>query len=211
MKKSLLLKIVCLIFTITIGSQTLAQTNFVKERGKFVYLSSLSFGKGINDIQFESRIVKNNISLISIHQVLAYQFNPYVHLGVGAGYDMWPKTGFIPIYANLNVNFIDGKWTPFAYLNTGYGFKWYVTQKPEPMTRVIHGSRPGAYGESGVGLNIKMSKKFSLLFSVNYKVQQTFINYSVVEEDQPDLSQISTNRSAFALYHFLGFKLGFLF
>lgn len=206
----------CLLFVfatliLSLNFQSQAQNAFKKERGKFVYLSSLSFAKGMNDIQFENRTVKNNMAVISLNQLLAYKFNPYFYMGIGAGYDMWPKTGFIPLYASFNVNFLDGNWSPFFYLNTGYSFKWYVTQKPEPMTRVIHGSKAGAYGESGIGLNLKMNKKFSLLFSVNYKIQQTNINYSVIEGDQPDLSQISTNRSAFALYHFLGFRLGFLF
>ena len=207
--KCLLFVLVTLILSMNFHAQ--AQNAFKKERGKFVYLSSLSFAKGMNDIKFEQRTVENNIAVISLNQLLAYKFNPYVFMGIGAGYDMWQKTGFIPIYASFNFNIIDGDWSPFIYFNTGYSFKWYITQKPEPMTRVIHGSKAGIYGESGIGLNMKMNKKFSLLFSVNYKLQQTNISYSVIEGDQPDLSQISTNRSAFALYHFLGFKLGFLF
>lgn len=211
MKKIQFLRLILLMGIIIISTSSFAQNKFKKEDGKFVYLSSISFGKGFNDIKFEERTVQNNIAVISVHQVLAYKFNPYLVVGMGAGYDMWRKTGFIPLYSHITVNFIDNKWTPFFYLNAGYSFKWYVTQKPEPMTRVIHGAQTGAYGESGLGLSMKMNDKFSLLFSVNYKLQQTEINYSVPEPDQPDLSQIATNRSAFALYHFLGFKLGFLF
>ena len=188
-----------------------AQGVFKKEEGKFVYLSSLGFAKGVNDIHFEGRTVKNNISVISIHQVLAYQFNPYVVLGIGAGYDLYTKTGFIPLYAHLTVNFMNHKWAPFWNLNAGYSFKWYVNQKPESMTRVIHAAQTGLYGESGLRLKMKMTKKFSLLFSVNYKLQQSQIFYSVVEPDQPDISLLATNRSTLALYHFVGFKLGFLF
>jgi hypothetical protein len=176
--------------------QVQAQGVFKKEEAKFVYLSSLGFAKGVNDIHFDGRTVKNNIPVISIHQVLAYQFNPYVILGVGAGYDLYSKTGFIPLY---------------THLTAGYSFKWYVNQKPEPMTRVIHAARTGLYGETGLGLKMKMSPKFALLFSVNYKLQQSHIYYSVIDESQPDISQLATNSSAFALYHFLGFKLGFLF
>lgn len=211
MKKIQFLRLILLMGIIIISTSSFAQNKFKKEDGKFVYLSSIAFGKGFNDIKFEERTVQNNIAVISVHQVLAYKFNPYLVVGMGAGYDMWRKTGFIPLYSHITVNFIDNKWTPFFYLNAGYSFKWYVTQKPEPMTRVIHGAKTGAYGESGLGLSMKMNDKFSLLFSVNYKLQQTEINYSVPEPDQPDLSQIATNRSAFALYHFLGFKLGFLF
>lgn len=191
--------------------QVQAQGVFKKEEAKFVYLSSLGFAKGVNDIHFDGRTVKNNIPVISIHQVLAYQFNPYVILGVGAGYDLYSKTGFIPLYTHLTVNFMNNDWAPFWNLNAGYSFKWYVNQKPEPMTRVIHAARTGLYGETGLGLKMKMSPKFALLFSVNYKLQQSHIYYSVIDESQPDISQLATNSSAFALYHFLGFKLGFLF
>ena len=65
--------------------------------------------------------------------------------------------------------------------------------------------------QNGLGIKMKMSPKFALLFSVNYKLQQSHIYYSVIDESQPDISQLATNSSAFALYHFLGFKLGFLF
>jgi hypothetical protein len=211
MKNIQFLRLLIIVIFISIPIINFAQSNFKKEEGKFVYISSVGFAKGLNEIVFESRNVQNNIPVISLHQVLAYKFNPYLVLGLGAGYDMWPKTGFIPLYASFLVNFVDNKWSPFWYLNAGYSFKWYVNQKPEPMTRVIHGSKTGVYGESGLGLQLKMNPKFSLLFSVNYKMQQSYINYSVIESDQPDLSQISTNRSAFSLYHFLGFKLGFLF
>jgi hypothetical protein len=211
MKRMIFMKfIVGVILTVSIVSLH-AQTEFKKEEAKFVYLSSLSFAKGINDINFAGRTVKNNIALVSMNQVIAYKFIPYLYVGIGAGYDMWQKTGFIPLYTSLNVNFMKGNWSPFFYLNTGYSFKWYLTQKPESMTRVIHGSKTGFYGESGLGLKMKMNEKFSLLLSVNYKLQQSHISYSVQDPDQPDLSQISTNSSTLALYHFLGFRLGFLF
>lgn len=211
MKRISFLRLLVVIIFITIPFLSSSQSQFKKEDGKFVYLTSVGFAKGLQDISFESRKVPNNITVISLHQVLAYKFNPYINLGLGAGYDMWQKTGFIPLYASFTINFMDNKWSPFWYLNAGYAFKWYVNQKPEAMTRVIHGSKTGAYGESGLGLQLKMNPKFSLLFSLNYKLQQTHINYSVIESDQLDFSLISTNRSAFALYHFLGFKLGLLF
>ena len=60
--KCLLFVLVTLILSMNFHAQ--AQNAFKKERGKFVYLSSLSFAKGMNDIKFEQRTVKNNIAVI---------------------------------------------------------------------------------------------------------------------------------------------------
>jgi len=76
------------IFTLTC-SNVFAQKQFQKEEAKFVYLSSISFAKGINDIEFAGRIVPNKIALVSVNQVIAYKFNPFIYTGIGAGYDMW--------------------------------------------------------------------------------------------------------------------------
>ena len=72
--------IVLAILFLSLNFQSQAQNAFKKERGKFVYLSSLSFAKGMNDISFEQRTVKNNIAVISLNQLLAYKFNPYVFM-----------------------------------------------------------------------------------------------------------------------------------
>ena len=206
--KSFLLQIIIIFI---IGGQLSAQNNYKKTESKFVYLTSVGFSTGVGEIKYEEKKLKNTIPIIRVHQVLAYQFNNYFTLGLGAGLDAWKNTAFIPLYLNLNVNFLDKKTTPLWHLHTGYSFKWYESQKPEDGTRVIHGAKTGLYGETGLGVNIKFLQKVSFLITVNYTVQESQLKYSVINPNEEDFSKYSTNRSKNVLYHFIGIKLGILY
>jgi len=182
-----------------------------KQESKFVYATSLGFNSGLGNIRIPNKTVPVRMAEFFLQQLLAYQFNNYVYTGIGAGITIWKRTAFIPIYAALHINFMDRKVTPHWYCNIGYSFKWYMKTEPEALTRVIHGATTGIYGESGFGVKVKVSDKFSVLAVANYMLQQSSIRYSVIEPNEPDFSAYATNRSQTALYHFVGFKVGFLY
>lgn len=182
-----------------------------KSESKFVYQTSFGFSNGLGKIQFDDRSITNNIPTFKVQQLLAYQFNNYIIAGVGGGLDIWKKSAFIPLYANLSVNFINRNVTPHWYLNVGYAFKWYVSTRPDPMTLVIHGAAPGPYGETGLGIKIRMSDRLSFIITANYMAYYSQINYSVVEPDEIDFSKYATNRSMKTFYHFVGLKVGVMY
>jgi len=181
------------------------------QTAKFVYMSSLGCSIGVGDIKFEDRTISNNIFTVSVSQLLAYQFNNYIFTGVTAGLDIWNRTAFIPITATIGISLLDKNVTPFIYLNGGYSFKWYVNSQPENATKVIKGGSPGIYLESGLGVKLRMNPKLSLIFMLEYKAQQSTIQYSVIEPGEVDFSKYSTNRTQTVFYHFPGIKLSFLF
>lgn len=199
--KKILITITALLL---IAGSMYAQPRQKQKESRFVYMTSAGFSAGVGLLHLEndSRHISNNIPVFDIHQLIAYQFNPYVFTGIGVGVDIWKKTAFIPIYANVSVNFINRKISPHWYLNVGYAFKWYRSSKPEDITYVIHGSRTGLHGESGLGLNVKVKDKVSILILGNYKLQSSYLRYSVnnIHEDK------TTNREAPMLYHFVGLK-----
>jgi len=176
---------------------------------KFIYMSSLGYATGLGQIELENKTVQNKNFNVSINQLLGYQFNPYFQLGLGAGFDIWKHTAFIPVYLNLTVNFTDTKIEPLFYLNAGYSFKWYVSSVPEPMDRVVHGTKNGPYGESGIGMRINLTDKFSIVLAACYKVQYTDIRYTILKPDEQDHSAFSTNAAKNVLYHFAGVRIGF--
>jgi hypothetical protein len=181
------------------------------QESKFVYMSSLGFNSGIGNIRIPDKIIPVRNAEFFLQQLLAYQFNNYVFTGIGAGINIWKRTAFIPVYAAIHVNFMDRRVSPHWYLNAGYAFKWYMKTEPEALTRVIHGATTGIYGESGFGVKVKVSDKFSVLAIANYMLQQSTIRYSVINPGESDFSAYATNRSQTALYHFVGFKVGFLY
>ena len=175
---------------------------------KFIYMTSLGYATGVGQIELENKTVQNKNFDISVNQLLGYQFNPYFQMGLGAGFDFWRHTAFIPIYLNLTVNFTDTKIEPMFYMNMGYSFKWYVSSIPEKMDRVVHGTKSGPMGEAGIGLRINLNEKLSMVIAACYKNQYTDIRYTILQPGEQDFSAYSTNSQKNVLYHFAGVRLG---
>ena len=175
---------------------------------KFIYMTSVGYATGLGQIVLEQQTVQNKNFDISVNQLLGYQFNPYFQLGLGAGFDFWKHTAFIPIYLNLTVNFTNTKFVPLFYTNLGYSFKWYVSSVPEKMDRVVHGTKTGPMGEAGIGMRINLNDKLSLVLAACYKTQYTDIRYTILQPDEPDFSAYSTNNAKNIFYHFAGVRLG---
>ena len=181
---------------------------------KFIYMTSVGYATGFGQIHLknhnneELKTVQNRNFDIFLDQQLGYQFNPYFQMSLGAGFDFWKHTAFIPIYLNFTVNFTDTKFEPLFYLNAGYSLKWYVSSVPEKMDRVVHGTSTGPMGESGLGLRININERLSLVLAACYKVQYTDIRYTILEPGDQDFSAYSTNARQNALYHFAGVRLG---
>ncbi|MCQ2285981.1 MAG: hypothetical protein MJZ76_03780 [Bacteroidales bacterium] len=187
-----------------------------KDDSHFVFETSVGLLAGMGNIVFNKeegkRSLPNNKNfVVDVHQLIGYQFNPYVTLGVGAGVDVWKRTAFIPIFGNISVNMLDLDYSPYWYANAGYAFKWYVTSQPEKITKVIYGANPGFQAETGLGLRIKMKDTFTILLLAHYKLQQSSIHYSVDVEGETHYPSLTTNRSENMLYHYVGLKIGFLY
>ena len=206
MKKTLIC-LLAVLFCVNAYSQNRRPT---PER-KFIYMTSIGYATGLGQIVLDTKTVQNRNFNISVNQLLGYQFNPYFQMGIGAGFDFWKHTAFIPVYLNLTVNFTDTKIEPLFYTNLGYSFKWYVSSVPEAMDRVVHGTSTGPMGEAGLGMRINLNEKLSIVMAACYKAQFTDIRYSIPEPDGQDFSAYSTNARKDALYHFAGVRLGVQF
>lgn len=203
MKKTLIIAI-CVLFCFNGFTQNRRPT----PQKKFIYMTSVGYATGLGQIVLEQQTVQNRNFDFSINQLLGYQFNPYFQMGLGAGFDFWRHTAFIPIYLNFTVNFTDTKFVPVFYANMGYSFKWYVSSVPDKMTHVVHGTSTGPMGEGGLGLRINLNEKLSLLLAACYKVQYTDIRYTILQPGDQDFSAYSTNSRKDVFYHFAGVRLG---
>lgn len=201
---------ICLVVTTTVDAQTMQNTKHY--RSHFAYMTTAGFNSGVGTLHYGSRKMQNKIPLFSVNQLVAYQFNPYVSLGIELGLDVWKHTAFIPLTGNLTVEFIDRVATPLWYMNAGYAFKWYVSSKPEKMTHVIHGAKPGLHLNTGLGAKVQIKEKLHLFIAADYKVQYTTLQYSeVASTDLYDYSAITTNRTDKKFYHFIGLRIGFMY
>ncbi len=178
---------------------------------KFVFMTTIGVAGGVGSIKIPDREIQNRLFAIQVNQLLAYQFNPYFFMGVNLGIDFWRYTAFIPLTLNLSVNFTKTRIKPHWFANMGYSFKWYMNQKPELTTKVIQGGNPGPVVETGLGINIKVSEKVSLLILATYKMQHSCVKYSVEIPNEPDNSEYFTNAEKNHHYHFGGVKFGILY
>lgn len=213
MKRFLLSLIsICLIFN-TIQ----AQRAYKHQVSKFVFQTSIGYATGLGKLELSDdaggilKTVYNKNPNYQVEQLLAYQFNNYFYMGIGTGLNFWKHTAFVPLYLSLNVNMIDKKLSPIAYVNLGYGFKWYIQSKPETMDRVVHGTTSGPMAEGGLGIRINLTNNVALLISGNYKLQYSDIRYTIPHNNEQDFSAYSTNAVQKAFYHFAGFKVGVLY
>lgn len=206
-----------------------AQRNKIQQESKFVFMTSLGYFTGAGDIQLANydchdllfppkldetevlKTLKNRTFNVQVNQLIAYQFNNFFHMGVGTGIDFWRYTAFVPIYLNLSVNMMQTKIAPTAFVNLGWGFKWYISSRPEVADRVIHGSNWGPMGEAGIGMRIKFNEKYGLFIAGTYKLQCSKIRYSIIRDGENDFSADLTNSIQPALYHFAGVKVGFTY
>lgn len=203
MKRTLILTIAALLCL-----NAFSQNRRPTPERKFIYMTSVGYATGLGQIVLEQQTVQNRNFAVSVNQLLGYQFNPYFHMGLGAGFDIWRHTAFIPLYLNLTVNFTNTKFVPVFYTNLGYSFKWYVSSVPEKMTHVVHGTTSGPMGEAGLGLRINLNERLSILLAACYKAQYTDIRYTILKPGEQDFSAYSTNTSKNVLYHFAGVRLG---
>ena len=206
-KISIFVTIFSLLFIVSAQSQSMVNTKHYTSH--FLYQSSVSFNAGVGDFKFDGRTIKNKLMNFGIDQVIAYQFNPYVNLGVDLGLNFSKKSVFIPVCAHITVNFIDKFISPIFYANGGYSFKWYTSPKPEKMTHVIYGGKSGWYANAGIGARLALNDKVSLIFAADYKMQYSTLQYWHTDDPTAhDYSQITTNRSINKCYHSVGVKIG---
>ena len=201
-------KILIILIAMLFCTSLFAQNRRTTPEKRFIYMTSVGYATGVGQIVLEQQTVQNRNFDISVNQLLGYQFNPYFQLGLGAGFDFWKHTAFIPIYLNITVNFTDTKFVPLFYTNLGYSFKWYVSSMPEKMDRVVHGTKRGPMGEAGLGMKININEKLGIVLAACYKVQYTDIRYTILQPGEQDFSAYSTNRTKNVLYHYAGVRLG---
>ncbi|MDR0872863.1 MAG: hypothetical protein LBN27_05265 [Prevotellaceae bacterium] len=98
---------------------------------------------------------------IKVHTVHGYQFNPYLSLGIGTGIDFYSKRDnlFIPVFANIRVNFIDYKVTPYVSTDFGYSFSGK------------YDNIGGLYFNTAIGLSFKTSRKTAINISSSFDLQ----------------------------------------
>jgi len=100
------------------------------------------------------------------------QINNNFALGIGSGFNYMGATGeghghiiYLPLYADLRINFTTNETTPYLFVNPGYGFVASVTGDGDYSG--------GFYLNTGLGIRTKINESSDFDFSVSYLLQKT--------------------------------------
>jgi hypothetical protein len=97
--------------------------------------------------------------VFGIYNINAFLINPYFSLGLGIGYNLDVQQ--LPVFADLRVNFLDRKITPFFALDAGYTFS----------TAGNSYYKGGLLIEPNLGSKFFVSNKTALMLSLGYRLQ----------------------------------------
>lgn len=98
-----------------------------------------------------------------------YQFNPYLFIGGGAGFQYYHEAEAftLPIFADIRVNFTQGAIVPFAGIKAGYTLN---------LTDGLYGI--GAYLAPSVGVKFVLPDRKAVNLSLGYTAQFEKVSYN---------------------------------
>ncbi|MEQ9425232.1 MAG: hypothetical protein RJQ09_12485 [Cyclobacteriaceae bacterium] len=108
----------------------------------------------------------------SLHLISGYQFNQFVGLGLGTGFQSLSNVNIIPTYATFRGDIFDTRIAPFYYVDAGYGFG--VNKDDDIFFGDEVDSKGGLMFSPGLGVRFKL-KKIYLTTSLGYKLQKASV------------------------------------
>ncbi len=143
----------------------------LKQKG-YSLIAQMNVGVGYNDFVDKSSV--------GGHVINGYQFSPNFFAGVGVGFDHhFSGAAFLPLFADLRVNFLKTTVTPFVDVAAG----WTFGLAPEKDVG-------GVLANPSFGVKFFVSPKVALQFSVGYRYQEgtntyeTYTYYGAVNSRQ---------------------------
>lgn len=108
--------------------------------------------KGMIEVGYAVGFGNNKLNRWKVSTTHGYQFNPYVFLGAGVGYNCYPlgaASHVLPVFAALSITPLNRSVTPFIDVKIGYSFIHAEGIYINPTL----GCRVGL-GDSGIGLRL---------------------------------------------------------
>jgi hypothetical protein len=161
-----------------------AEDNTGIKRG---YYGVLEFGTGFSFGALEGPL-RNKINIIN-----GYRINPWLAAGAGFGVRFYPGDEILlPFFADLRVNFLNKKTSPYVSMGIGYAFS---------PSEVDYG---GLLLTPTFGISVKLKKRNALNLGLSYEAQG--LNYKYYDY-YDSYNQVSHTEYS----HTISFQLGVLF
>ena len=152
----------------------------------YINITEMNLGLGLGQT--------NGINFFGFQTINGYLINPNFSIGLGIGADIYPSVIFIPIFADLRINFLKTKVAPFFSTGVGYSM---TTDKINNGGLLIN---------PAFGVKFFVTTKTALNFSIGYKFQKN--SYKTAYYNYYYSSYSYDIYTANEIYSFLNFKLG---
>jgi len=127
----------------------------------FANITSLGFLAGSN--------ANSQVAPFSLLMVNGYRNSLGIFTGIGIGIEFL-NTNYVPLFADLRYDFLDGDVVPYAVLKGGYSLPMISRQSENQIKYIYSG---GPLVGAGVGLKIKSRDHFAWDISLMYRYQRT--------------------------------------
>ena len=121
--------------------------------------------------------------------VVGKRFNSKLGLGLGSGLYYYLETRHIPIFAELQGDFIKHRFTPVYFLRTG----WSLADERRDIEDFVEWTSGGFYLEPGLGLRI-YGLKHDIHLRVSYLSQSSRTKYSPIDFGNGSSTQTTQKR-----------------
>jgi len=148
------------------NSQFIADKGGGNSFSSFVESGGLNVGyRGIVEVSYQYGVGDYGVDRIKLNLINGFQLNPYFSLGLGIGlrYYYEAKDALIPVFADIRLNALDKKVSP--YLSIGVGYSFNATNDFEGV---------GLLFNPTVGISIKISDKSAVNVGVGYEMQKSY-------------------------------------
>lgn len=133
----------------------------VRFQEKGMIYTQITYGLAFNET--DDQLLTNFTSQIRS----LYHVNRFLNVGVGSGLDFYEGGLIIPIFAEIQGDFLEKRITPYYALQGGYGIGAIGTQ----YHTIFEG---GLMGHAAIGVHWYTGNKRSYFLSLGYKTQRTY-------------------------------------
>jgi hypothetical protein len=98
---------------------------------------------------------------INFNMIAGYQIDAHWFVGGGVALDAYGSDVYVPVFADARYNFLDGKYSPYAFIDAGYGL-------PVDADPLLKG---GPMINPGFGIKYFLTRTTAINLSLAYRYQ----------------------------------------
>ena len=154
-----------------------------------------------NNTSLGLAIGKNNESVngagnITAETVFGIVFKPWLHAGLGIGYDQYDLSAVVPYFISVSGDLVSQSFTPFYYFEAGTSAAW-----PYKSNGYYYSQYANAEGKSmiqfGIGYRVYLNNAMNFGFSIGYRNQE--VTYSTNYGIESVISNVTYRRVVFKM------------